>query len=200
MSQRSDIPGCSLWSFLRFFFSSWLFTITLVTAVFIDQFSKLLIRSTLTLGERIPVVDGYFNIVHTMNKGIAFGLFSSNNHPYKLLLLSLSALVAVIVFAWLASQYGGRKRSVALAVALLIGGTFGNLIDRLSYGAVIDFLDLHYKHHYHWPAFNVADAAVSIATLIILVRIFKVGFLPSARPTACSSQSFEPTPEQESTE
>lgn len=168
-----------------------------------DQGTKLWVRASLAFGEQVSVIDGFLNVVHTMNRGIAFGFLSNSYHPYKTLILSFGALVAVVVFSWFAAHYGGRRRAVSLAVALLIGGTLGNLIDRMSYGGVIDFADFHYMHSYHWPAFNVADAAVSTATLIILVRIVRIGLGESHSENAdlCSSeQVLEPPAEQDSSE
>ena len=181
MSELSRPQGCSLRSLLRYCLSSWLFPTTLLAVVAADQGTKLWILASLKFGEQVSVINGFLNLVHTMNQGIAFGFLSANSHPYKTLLLVSGALVAVVVFWWFAAHYGGRRRSVSLAVALLIGGTLGNLIDRMSYGGVVDFVDLHYKHSFHWPAFNVADAAVSLATLIILFRIVREGLAEKSK-------------------
>jgi len=202
LSGTSLPQGCSLKSLMRYCLSSWLFPVTLLAVVVADQGTKLWIRASLAFGEQASVIDGFLNIVHTMNRGIAFGFLSGNDHPHKTLILSFGALVAVVVFSWFAAHYGGKRRSVSLAVALLMGGTLGNLIDRMSYGGVIDFVDFHYKHSYHWPAFNVADAAVSTATLIILVRIVRIGLSERRAGGAdrCSSeQVLQPPAEQEFT-
>ncbi|MCD6328691.1 signal peptidase II, partial [bacterium] len=140
METHHDSIGCSVKSFLKYFLSSWMFPSTLVVVVILDQWSKLAVRASLGLGERVTAIDGFLNIVYTTNRGIAFGILSGNRSQYKPLLLSIGAVVAVIVFTGFAAKYGGRKRYVAFAVAMLIGGTIGNLIDRLSYGAVIDFV------------------------------------------------------------
>ncbi|MBN1593841.1 MAG: signal peptidase II [Candidatus Coatesbacteria bacterium] len=198
---RSQV--CSLRSFFRFCLSSWLFPVALLVVLLSDQATKLWIRSSLVFGEQRPIIDGFLNMIHTMNRGIAFGFLSGNDHPHKTVMLSIGALIAVVAFSWFAAYYGGKRRSVAFAVALLIGGTLGNLIDRMSYGGVIDFIDVHYKNTYHWPAFNIADAAVSFATLLILVRIAKHGFKENASLTkeSCSSdQVLQPSSERELTE
>ncbi len=203
MSKRSLPRGCSLRSLVRYCLSSWVFPITLLAVVAADQGTKLWIRASLTFGEQVSVINGFLNMVHTMNRGIAFGFLSGSDHRYKTLILSFGALVAVVVFSWFAAHYGGKRRSVSLAVALLIGGTLGNLIDRMSYGGVIDFVDFHYKHSYHWPAFNVADAAVSLATLIILLRIVRIGLGERRAGDAgvrSSEQVLQPPAEQEFTE
>ena len=114
--------------------------------------------------------------------------------------------MAVVIFTWFASWYGGNKRYVGFAVALLVGGTLGNLIDRLSYGAVIDFVDVHFADRYHWAAFNVADAAVSVATALILIRILKSSIVSERSPEAEahsegeSGEVFEPATQQEPTD
>ena len=173
LSEESRAHG-SLRVFFANCLSSWLFLATVGIVVVLDQATKLWIRAHLMLGQQVSIVDSFLNLIYTMNQGIAFGFFSSNRHPYKKVLLTFGAIVAVFVFSWFAAHYGGKRRSIMFAVSLLIGGTVGNLIDRMSYGAVIDFVDLHYKHLYHWPAFNVADTAVTLATLILLARIVRM--------------------------
>ncbi len=203
MSKGSRPHTCSLRSLLKYSLSSWLFPVTLVIVVVADQGTKLWVRGSLIFGEQVSVINGFLNIVHTMNHGIAFGFLSGANHPYKTPILALGAVIAVVAFSWFAEYYGGRTRSVSLAVALLMGGTLGNLIDRLSYGGVVDFIDVHYKHTYHWPAFNIADAAVSFATLTILVRIAKHGFAEKGADDASqgpSEQVLQPTAERDFTE
>lgn len=193
MSEESRAHGSVLRVFFASCLSSWLFPATIGIVVVLDQATKLWIRAHLLLGQQVPVVDGFFNLIYTLNRGIAFGFFSGNRYPYKTVLLTFGAIVAVFAFSWFAAHYGGKRRSVMFAVSLLIGGTVGNLIDRMSYGAVIDFVDLHYKHLYHWPAFNVADTAVTLATLVLLARIVRMSSGKTVAPTKSpSDQIFQP--------
>jgi len=169
-------PGCSFSQLIKYLLSSWLFPSVLVGVVVLDQWAKLAVRARLSIGQRVPLIDGILSVTLTMNTGIAFGLLADNDHPHKLLFLTIGAVIAIAIFTWFSARYGGKTRMVAISVALLIGGTLGNVIDRMSWGAVIDFVDLHWGQKVHWPAFNVADAAVSIATLLMIIRIASVGF------------------------
>jgi len=189
LSEKSHVRGNLLKVFFASCLSSWLCPATIGVVIVLDQVSKLWIRAHLMLGQQSPVVDGFLNLIYTMNRGIAFGFFSGNSHPYKTVLLTFGAVVAVFVFSCFAAYYGGNRRSVMFAVSLLIGGTVGNLIDRMSYGAVIDFVDVHYKHLYHWPAFNVADTAVTLATLILLARIITMSSGKSRKASTTKSPS-----------
>jgi signal peptidase II len=135
--------------------------------VIVDQLTKYFIVKHLLLGQTIEAIPGVFNITHVQNPGGAFG-FLANLSPgmRTLIFLFISSLAVGLIFyfyiktpqsqAWLAAGF-----------ALIFGGAIGNLIDRVRFGVVIDFLDF-YIHKYHWPAFNVADSAISAGILIFL--------------------------------
>jgi len=130
-----------------------------------DQASKAAVRHWLAPGDRVAVVPGFFNLVLHYNRGGVFGLFPSWGGAFAV--LSAAALLCLLYYFLVlpASQRWERA-----AVALLMGGTVGNLCDRVRLGRVVDFLDFHLGIH-HWPAFNVADAAVTVGVFILLVRI-----------------------------
>jgi signal peptidase II len=144
------------------------FYLAALAVVLLDQVTKEVIVRTLRLGQAIPVIPGFFDIVFVFNPGAAFGflasLSASLRNPF-FILISLAAVILIFVYR---SRYLREKRLASLALALILGGALGNLIDRLRYGMVVDFLDVHY-HDLHWPAFNVADSAISVGVGLMLV-------------------------------
>jgi signal peptidase II len=135
-----------------------------------DQFTKYMIKTTLALHDNIIVIENFFNITHILNPGGAFGFLSSQSLEIrKFIFLFLSSLVALFVLWWY------KKTAVhfvflSYGLALIFGGALGNLIDRFKYGKVLDFLDF-YMGSYHWPAFNVADSAITIGMAILIYHI-----------------------------
>ena len=141
--------------------------------IIFDQITKAVIQNTLPLYHSITVMPGFFSITHIHNPGGAFG-FMANKSPglRNLLFLFLSASAICLIFYIYKNT--PRKYSLLLtSVALILGGAFGNLIDRIRFGEVVDFLDF-YIGNYHWPAFNVADSAITVGITIYLFHlIFK---------------------------
>jgi signal peptidase II len=128
-----------------------------------DQASKYLVRLSFAVGESRAVIPGFFDLTYVRNTGAAWGLFSGQNG--SLTILSVVLLVAMIFFrrSFLSDTWEHR-----LALGLLIGGIVGNIMDRLRLGWVTDFLDFHWRA-YHWPSFNVADAAICTGVGIYIV-------------------------------
>jgi signal peptidase II len=143
------------------------------TAVFaLDRFTKWIIEARVSSYDTYTVIPNFFSIVHSQNRGAAFGLFSDSPAEWRALLLvvaSLAAIAFVGAMIW-------RARSVdALTVwglALLLGGACGNVFDRVLRGSVTDFL-LFYLGEYQWPAFNVADSAITIGCGLLILESFK---------------------------
>ena len=106
-----------------------------------------------------------FNLVLTFNQGVSFGLFSGEASWQPYLLSALALAISIGLFVWLAKQ---PSRHLAIAVGLIVGGAVGNIIDRLRISAVVDFLDFHWGD-WHWPAFNLADSAITLGVISILV-------------------------------
>jgi len=132
----------------------------------LDQASKLLVLWRVAPDARHPVIDSFFHLVHYRNSGAAWGMFSG--HALPLAILSMFIL-AFIVWKFPLLSEGLAERSLALS--LVVGGTVGNLIDRLAYGEVVDFLLFFYRS-FHWPAFNVADSAISVGVAIYIGSTF----------------------------
>ena len=133
--------------------------VSLVVLV-LDQWTKWLVEVHLPRGLSQPVIDGFFNLVHVQNSGVAFGLFAEQGaaRAWILAVLGLVALSAVAVYFWITPR---GDLLLLTALSLVAGGAVGNLIDRIAAGGVTDFLDV-YVGTYHWPAFNVADSAITV--------------------------------------
>ena len=136
--------------------------------VVLDQVTKWLIRETVLEAVRHIEVTGFFNIVEVWNRGVSFGLLASDSPWTPHLLSALALAIATVLLFWLRKA---ENRLLALALGIVIGGAVGNVIDRMIWGSVFDFLDFHIAG-YHWPAFNVADSAISVGVILILVDGF----------------------------
>lgn len=140
--------------------------------ILLDQLSKITIAKLFTLGESLPVTS-FFNLVLAYNKGAAFSFLSSESGWQRYLFTAIG-VVAALVITYLIKQNAGQ-RLFCWALALIMGGALGNVLDRLMYGHVIDFLDFHYKDAYHFAAFNIADSAICLgAALFILDELRRV--------------------------
>lgn len=146
-----------------------IFLLTTASVTAIDQLSKALITSRMALGYVVEVIPGLLNIVYFRNTGSAFGLMRGAS-SLKTVLLSALTIGAILAIAFMARR--SRSSLHAFALSLISGGAAGNLIDRLTMGSVVDFMDF-YLGSYHWPAFNVADSAITtgvVASVILMYR------------------------------
>ncbi len=138
--------------------------------VALDQISKAIVLGRLPLGVQIPVVDGLLALTLVLNPGLAFGLLGSVPPAWRWMVAALS-LVALAVLARVALRvlpaggWAGR-----LSIGLIFGGAVGNLVDRARFGAVVDFVDVHWQG-WHWPAFNVADSAITVGVALLALRL-----------------------------
>jgi signal peptidase II len=148
----------------------WLW-LSLLTVV-LDQASKLMVDSSMQLYESIPLMPS-FNLTYVHNTGAAFSFLSEAGGWQRWLFAALATVISVILTLWLA-RLQKHETLLALALSLVLGGAVGNLIDRVAYGYVIDFLDVYYNA-WHWPAFNVADSAISLGVALMLLESFGVG-------------------------
>ena len=136
--------------------------------VFLDQLTKWLIREIVLGTGRDIEVTGFFNIVEVWNRGVSFGLFASDSPWTPYLLSALAIAISIVLIVWLRKA---ETTFLALALGFVIGGAIGNVFDRFIWGRVYDFLDFH-AAGYHWPAFNVADAAISVGVALVLLDGF----------------------------
>ena len=149
-----------------------LYFIIIVIAVAADQATKALIILYFTPYESRPVIDGLFNLVYVANSGAAFS-FLANAGAWKHWFFVATAVLAILGFTAGWWVWARDKRLLTVAMALIVGGAIGNLIDRLRFGAVVDFLDVMIGS-YHWPAFNVADSCVCVGAGLYLVAAMLV--------------------------
>ena len=131
---------------------------------FLAWFSDVKERLPFTSLEVLP----FFNIVMVWNQGISFGLFNEGSNAAPLLLSGLSVVISSIFLVWL---FKTRSKLQAMAISLVIAGAIGNVIDRLRFGAVIDFLDFH-AAGFHWPAFNAADSFICVGVFLLIIQSF----------------------------
>ncbi len=145
-----------------------LFYYVALTVILLDQATKLVIVEALRVGQGIPVIPGFFDIVFVLNPGAAFGFLATLSEGVRSPFFILITVVAVSLIVFYHTRFLHADRLASVALALILGGAIGNLIDRLRYGMVVDFLDFHVSR-YHWPAFNVADSAISIGVGLMLL-------------------------------
>lgn len=132
-----------------------------------DQASKLAVNAWLHMGQRIPVIPGFFDITHWHNQGGAFGLLAGQGPLVRGFFFFVLSFAAVLLLLYLYRKTPAASRWFSYALCLTLGGAVGNLIDRVRLGYVDDFL-LFYVNTYYWPAFNVADAAVSVGAVMLI--------------------------------
>ena len=146
-------------------------TVTLVSSLVIglDQLAKYFVCKLLPLHSRIGVFSDFLNIVHIRNPGIAFGLLKRFGSQFKVLSLILVSAVVLFLLFFLITQIKKEHRLQTFSLSLILGGAIGNLIDRIRFGEVIDFIDVHWCSLYHWPAFNVADSAITVGIIIMVI-------------------------------
>jgi len=148
----------------------WWLTLVLIVA---DQITKALVNSALGLYESITVIPGLLDLVHVRNEGVAFGLLNNTNLPYKAVLttaLALAALGGIVIYA---RQLRPHEWVARLGLACILGGAVGNLIDRMRQGYVLDFVDVYWNNWHFW-AFNVADASITIGAILVFVDLLLV--------------------------
>ena len=138
----------------------------------LDQISKVWVQGAISFYESIPVVPGFFDLVHVLNKGAAFGFLNrADIHWQTYFFIGVSALAVILIFH-LVQTVNRRDPFLFTGLGCILGGALGNMIDRIRIGEVIDFLDFHIAGH-HWPAFNVADIAISIGAFLLLISFYQ---------------------------
>lgn len=158
-------------TFIRNTTSYWVWLGIAALILIADQFTKVLMISTYQLGEGFPVTE-FFNIVRVHNEGAAFSFLATAGGWQRWFFTGLG-VVATLFMVWMLHKHPSQKL-FGLAIACILGGAIGNVIDRVMYGYVVDFLDFHYAG-IHFPAFNVADCGISVgAALLILDEVLRV--------------------------
>jgi signal peptidase II len=146
--------------------------LVIIAVVLLDQATKLLVDRLMSLHESRVVIDGLVHLTYVRNRGAAFGLFSDADLPFQSMLFSAVSLLALGAIAAYFFKLPDRSRLARVALALVMGGALGNLIDRARLGSVIDFVDVFWGPH-HWPAFNVADSAISVGVVLLVLDMLR---------------------------
>ena len=142
------------------------------TIIFLDQVTKLLVLHFLPLHSAVEIISGFLNLVHVRNTGAAFSIFAGATSVWRQGLFVGLTILVVIILLFAYGKLRPDDRWTRTAYALITGGALGNLIDRLRLGEVVDFLDC-YIGAYHWPAFNVADSAITVGALMLVVAVLR---------------------------
>jgi signal peptidase II len=145
--------------------------------VVLDQITKALVKARLPLHESITVIPGFFDLTHVRNTGAAYGFLDNVDFPYKPAVMVFVALVALVAVAAYALTLPATQRIARYGLALILGGAVGNLIDRATMGYVVDFVDVYWRGIHFW-AFNVADSAITVGVVLMLVDVLGVGRVP----------------------
>lgn len=145
-----------------------------VLTVALDQLTKVWILSDFRVGNSIPVVPGFFNLTYIQNTGAAFGIFASAEPAFRIPFFTGVPLVALFAIGTVFRRLPATELRLSSALSLVIGGAVGNFLDRARWSHVIDFLDFHWNHLYHFPAFNVADSAICVGVILLLIDLVRV--------------------------
>ena len=141
--------------------------------VVLDQVAKALIRARFDLHESIEIIPGFFNLTRVHNYGAAFGLMNAADFPFKTVVLAIVAAVALLALTAYAASLPTEQRLARAGLAFIVGGAAGNLIDRLAAGYVVDFFDAYWGHWHFW-AFNVADAAITVGVAFMILDLLDI--------------------------
>jgi signal peptidase II len=148
----------------------WSLSLAVIVA---DQIAKAIVRATLPLYESHPIIPGFIDFVHVRNEGVAFGLFNSLELRYKWILTTGLAGLALFGIAYYARHVRHDERLARIGLSLILGGALGNLIDRLHAGYVVDFVDVYWRGWHFW-AFNIADASITVGAVLVFVELLLV--------------------------
>jgi len=144
-----------------------IFVLGALAVVVLDQITKAAIVVRIPLHESYPIIDGFLNLVYVMNPGAAFGFLAAASETFRYIFFTgITALVIVLIIYYILKSESSNLPTV-ISLTLIFGGAVGNLIDRVRFGAVVDFLDF-YIHTWHWPAFNIADSSISIGAVLMI--------------------------------
>ena len=140
----------------------------------LDQVVKAIVRREMALNESIPVIPGFFDLTRVHNTGTAFGFMNATDFPFKTAILACVAIGALVALAMYAATLPVNQWLARIGLALILGGAAGNLIDRITEGYVVDFVDLYWSGWHFW-AFNVADASITIGVALMILDLLGAG-------------------------
>jgi len=152
-----------------------------VVILALDQATKLYVDANFRLHESIPVIRGFFSLTYVRNKGAAFGILADN--AVRIPFFITVSIVAMLGIIWYIKRIRNDQKLAVFSLSLVFSGAFGNLIDRVRLGEVIDFLDVFWQR-YHWPAFNVADSAITVGVTLLFIDMWREDRKKSAEDSA----------------
>jgi signal peptidase II len=144
-----------------------LFIFGAIAVIVLDQITKAVIREKLFMYGSYKVIDGFFSLVYVMNPGAAFGFLAGAPEIFRYLFFISITVLAILLIIYYILKSKSQDVLIVISLTLIFGGAVGNLIDRIRFGAVVDFLDF-YIGTWHWPAFNAADSAISIGAVLMI--------------------------------
>jgi signal peptidase II len=145
-----------------------------IVIVALDQLTKFVVRGNVPLYSSVTVIPGFMNITHVLNTGAAFGILNTSDFPFKTVVIAVIATAALMGVGLYAAGLGHHQFLARAGLALIIGGAAGNLIDRITAGSVVDFVDVYWGTYHFW-AFNVADSAISVGVAIMILDMLGAG-------------------------
>ncbi len=152
--------------------AKWRYLLASLAVFVLDQWSKWMVEAHLSDHASVEIIPGLLNFTHVRNTGVAFGMLASRGNVYGTAVLTVLGLAALVFVGYYFKIVPRRDRPLLLALALVMGGAVGNLLDRIARGAVTDFVDFYYGT-YHWHTFNVADTAISIGIGLMVLGTFR---------------------------
>jgi len=147
---------------------------TVAGVIALDQLTKWCVEHTMTLNQSVPVIEGIFNLTYVRNPGAAFGLLADLPWVVRAPLFMAVSVGALVLLFVILRGLEPEQRGLRVALAGVLGGAIGNLIDRVKDGGVVDFLDVYWRG-YHWPAFNVADTCITIGIAALMIHSLRPG-------------------------
>jgi signal peptidase II len=166
------------------------FVISLLIVLPLDQATKQWIVLKIHYADSIPIIPGLFDLTHVRNAGGAFSFFADGPVEQRMVFFIGTTLIAIVLLLVFYRKLGSHEVLPATALGVVLGGALGNLTDRLRYGEVVDFLDVHLWGGYTWPTFNVADSAIVIGVTLLVLEIF----LTDEKQSDSSDTSDNPAP------
>ena len=142
--------------------------------VILDQATKAMVRASLPLHTSVTIVPGFLDFTHVRNTGAAFGILNTADFPYKTAVIAVVAIGALVGVGLYAASLAHHQLVARIGLALILGGAAGNLLDRIAVGSVVDFVDVYWRSYHFW-AFNVADSAITVGVVIMMLDMFGVG-------------------------
>ena len=155
--------------------------VTIGTIVVLDQLTKFVVKATIPLYSKREVIPNLLDLTHVQNTGAAFGVLNAVDFPFKSAVMIGIAVLALVAISLYGRQLGADEKLSRYGLALILGGAFGNLIDRAVSGYVVDFVDVYWGDARFW-AFNVADAAISVGAVLVLLDMIGIGRQHASRP------------------